>query len=132
MSKLFDSLTDKDVQVIERLAGALNDSAFDFLELRLGDTQLSLGKGMAPGASTAVVSAPTAAPVAVAETAEENTATPIHTQAAAPDQGSTVPEIEPGFIAIIAPIIGRFVALPAPTANHYVASGDYVDNCVSY
>src|SRR5690625_7334966 len=100
MSKLFDSLTDKDVQVIERLAGALNDSAFDFLGLRLGDTQLSLGKGMAPGASTAVVSDPTAAPVAVAESAEEEAATPMDTQAACPGRGSAAPQGEPGIMEI--------------------------------
>src|SRR5699024_1629489 len=127
MSKLFDSLTDKDVQVIERLAGALNDSAFDFLELRLGDTQLSLGMGVVLGASTAVVSAPPAARGAVAEAGGENTATPIHTQAAAPDQGSTVLAIDPGFIAIKAPTIGRFYGRAEPTAMPYVTVGTKVE-----
>lgn len=129
MSKLFDSLTDKDVQVIDRLVDALNDSAFDFLELRLGDTQLSIGKGMAPSTSAASAAAQASIPAAVAapKTGEENTHIPADTQASEPDRTSVDPEIEPGTVAIKAPTVGRFYARPEPTAEPYVTVGATVE-----
>lgn len=130
MSSLFDSLTDKDVQVIDRLVDALNDSAFDFLELRLGETQLSIGKGTAPADPASIpAAAPAAVPAAATavSTAQKSPEVANTEQESQPQDTPAEPDIEPGTVAITAPTVGRFYARPEPTADPYVTVGATVE-----
>ena len=52
MSGLFYPLSDDDVRQIALLVETLDKSSLDFLELELGDTKLTIGKGEMPVIAT--------------------------------------------------------------------------------
>lgn len=129
MNELFDSLSEKNVRLIDGLVSALDKSSFDFLELRSGDVHLSIGKGTppatgAPGGQNRMAGM---AQMVTAEAAPLSQATPPAAAAAAPEDAAPVvttsDEAEPGAVAVRAPTIGRFYSRPEPTAEPFVSPG---------
>ena len=121
MNNAFSSLSDDEVRQIAQLVETLNNSAFDFLQVEMGELKLTIGKGTAPptsdaAAPVAAVRPPTAAlPAASVVTAAAPAPSPPAAKAASPAQDGTV--------AIVAPIMGRFYAQPEPGAAPFVAVG---------
>src|SRR5690625_2239843 len=123
MSKLFESLDDQDVQLIDRLVETLNRSSFDFFRLESGATTLVIGKGLPPAdgaqqpaaAQTPAVVAPAAAVAAApAPVVEPDAATPSSGQDTVAAQPVVVEE---GTIPVVSPTVGRFYSRPEPTAE---------------
>ena len=116
-------LSDDEVRQITVLVESLEKSAFDFLQVELGDLKLTIGKGAAPpetGTARAVSAAPQApveAPSAPAPAA------PAPAPAAAPDQSKAAAAAADGTVAIVAPKMGRFYAKPEPGAAPFVSVG---------
>ncbi len=128
MSKTLSSLSDDQVRQIALLVETLDGSTFDFLQLKIGDLEVTIGKGGVPstaaalpgvlGASAGTVPL-TAAPAVPAITA------PLPLSSAQPtnNEGST-PD---GTVAIVAPMMGRFYAKPEPGVAPFVLVGAKVD-----
>lgn len=128
MNELFDSLSDRDVQLIDRLVDALNQSSFDYLELKSGDTYLSIGKGALP---TNALQGNTQGPAQAQASAGASAAGPATmadpaVAAAAAQQPQVDEAIEPGTVAVKAPTIGRFYSRPEPSAEPFVTVGAQV------
>ena len=64
MNDPFSPISDEDVRQIAQLIETLDNSAFDYLEVQVGDLKVTLGKGDAPPQASA--SATASAPVAAA------------------------------------------------------------------
>jgi len=112
-------LSDDEVRQITVLVESLEKSAFDFLQVELGDLKVTIGKGAPPetGAPRGVpaapaVQAPVAAPSAPAPAAAAS--------APAPEPSTTADD---GTVAIKAPMMGRFYAKPEPGAAPFVSVG---------
>ncbi len=111
-------LSDDEVRQITVLVESLEKSAFDFLQVELGDLKLTIGKGAAPpetGTARAVPAAPQA-PVAAPSAPAPAAAAP----APAPEPSTTAAD---GTVAIKAPLMGRFYAKPEPGAAPFVSVG---------
>jgi len=111
-------LSDDEVRQITVLVESLEKSAFDFLQVELGDLKLTIGKGAAPpetGTARAVPAAPQA-PVAAPSAPAPAAAAP----APAPEPSTTAAD---GTVAIKAPLMGRFYAKPEPGAAPFVTVG---------
>jgi acetyl-CoA carboxylase biotin carboxyl carrier protein len=113
-----DSLSDSDVEQVVRLIETLDGSAFDYLELQVGDLKVTIGKGEPPSvtaAPTAPVTtpAPQVLPTAVAPT-------PL---------AATVPVVAPpaDSVEITAPTMGIFYAQSEPGKPPFVAVGALVE-----
>jgi len=127
----FDSLSDDEIRQVVALVETLEKSSFDFLQVEVGDLKVTIGKGQAPPAAGAAPNVPTAPPVAVAPPP----ATVPAARAAViahPVGTPSVPEravdetAEPGTVAIVAPLLGRFYAQPEPGAPPFVSVGSQV------
>ena len=109
-------LSDDEVRQITVLVESLEKSAFDFLQVELGDLKLTIGKGAPPpetgAAAPPAPQAPVAAPSAPAPAAPAPPAAPEQSTAAAD-----------GTVAIKAPLMGRFYAKPEPGAAPFVSVG---------
>jgi acetyl-CoA carboxylase biotin carboxyl carrier protein len=109
-------LTEDDVLEILKL---FEQSKFDFLQLEQGERKITISKsGYVP------VRVDGAAPVRLAP------ATPVAVPAAA-TQPETVPPAapappEPGWLAVTAPMVGKFYAAPSPSDPPYVTPGSKV------
>ena len=109
-------LSDDEVRQITVLVESLEKSAFDFLQVELGDLKLTIGKGAAPP-ETGTARAVSAAPQAPVE------APSAPAPAAAPDQSKAAAAAADGTVAIVAPMMGRFYAKPEPGAAPFVSVG---------
>jgi len=114
-------LSDDEVRQITVLVESLEKSAFDFLQVELGDLKVTIGKGAPPEAgaprgvpAAPAVQAPVAAPSAPAPAAPASTLAPDPSAAAAAADGT---------VAIKAPMMGRFYAKPEPGAAPFVSVG---------
>lgn len=120
-----DLIDNDDVDRLVRIIASLEASSFDYLQLRVGDLDVVLGKGDPAAAQTPAA----IAPAAVATTAPAAVATPSPTvvATAAPAAAPSAPPApaQTGS-AITAPIMGIFYAQPAPGEPPYVAVGDVV------
>ena len=112
-------LSDDEVRQITVLVESLEKSAFDFLQVELGDLKVTIGKGAPPEAgaprgvpAAPAVQAPVAAPSAPAPAAAAS--------APAPEPSTTADD---GTVAIKAPMMGRFYAKPEPGAAPFVSVG---------
>ena len=105
-----------DLEFIERLIAAFDDSSVDSLEIERGGTRVYLAKTppqtVAPVATAAPVAA---APVAAAPAAE-----------AVPAAEASVPAVASHLIDVTSPMVGTFYTAPAPDAPLYVDVGSRV------
>jgi len=124
VSGLFYPLSDDDVRQIALLVETLDKSSLDFLELELGDTKLTIGKGEMP-----VVTAPAASSRATAPP-QQSPVAPAAVSVAAPQPLQAVDAAAPaendGTLVIVAPIMGRFYAKPDPASAPFVSIGSEV------
>ena len=111
-----------DIDFIERLLKAFDDSGADSLEIERGGTRVSLAKTPpAVAASVAVAAAPVAAaPVA----AVAPVPTPDDTQGEPGAAGSALPPSD--LLEITSPMVGTFYLAPSPDAPAYVDIGTRV------
>lgn len=132
MSKLLYPLSDEDVRQITLLVEALDKSSLDFLQLELGETKLTIGKGEMP-VVTASVSATTAAPSTFPkpaaqplESSEATSTGPVVARETAQAEPPGAPIVDDSTQIIVAPIMGRFYAKPDPASPPFVTVGSEV------
>lgn len=123
MSDGLSLLDEEDVRRLVRLIESLDESDFDFLELKVGDLEVVLGKGDLPGSArgeAAVASVPpaTAPPAAAVPAAVHG---PGPSGAAAPDPQPS--EGAAGGTEVPSPMMGVFYAQPEPGAAPFVTVG---------
>jgi acetyl-CoA carboxylase biotin carboxyl carrier protein len=125
VSNLFYPLSDDDVRQIALLVETLDKSSLDFLELELGDTKLTIGKGEMPVVTAPAGSSPPAAPPQQPPVAPAavSAATPQPVQATE----TAAPTEDDGTLVIVAPIMGRFYAKPDPASAPFVSVGSEVN-----
>jgi acetyl-CoA carboxylase biotin carboxyl carrier protein len=127
MSNDLSSLTEEHVRQLARIIETLENSAFDFLQLEVGELKVTVGKGQALPetlAAPALNTASTAPPAPVASPPAQ-TAPAANASPAASPPPATRPE---GTIEIKSPIIGMFYAQPEPGAPPFVSLGDMVQS----
>ena len=108
-----------DLEFLESLIRAIDESSLDSIEIERGGTRLRLAKTPDTFAAPA-----TAAPVASAPVAPAPAATP-----AAPAPSASSPEPAPAAASgteITSPMVGTFYGAPAPDAPTYVEVGKKV------
>lgn len=127
MTKVDSPLSEEELRQIAAIVEALDRSSLTFLQLQIGDMSLTIGKGDGPLPLTATASpVPAAAPAPVAAAAPARAA-PAPAQAAPKPAAKAAPAAEPGTVAIVAPIGGRFYAKPDPGAPPFVTLGAEID-----
>lgn len=134
MGNIFDSLSDDEIRRVVALVETLEKSSFEFLQVEVGDLKVTIGKGQAPPPAGAAPKVPSASPVAVARPSAAVPAvpavpaaviaTPVGTPAS--PQRAADENAEPGTVAIVAPLLGRFYAQPEPGAPAFVSVGSEV------
>jgi acetyl-CoA carboxylase biotin carboxyl carrier protein len=127
----FDSLSDDEIRRVVALVETLEKSSFEFLQVEVGDLKVTIGKGQAPPTASAAPNVPTASPVAVAQRTAAVPAAPaavIATPVGTPSSPERAADenAEPGTVAIVAPLLGRFYAQPEPGAPAFVSVGSEV------
>ena len=109
-----------DLEFLERLIRAIDESGLDSLELERGGTRVRLSKTPAPSAGSPAVGV---------------TTTPVHAvgpqPSAAPEAPATSPMSEkrpeqPTGVEVNSPMVGTFYRAPAPDAPPYVEVGSRV------
>jgi len=132
MSQTLSSLSEADIRQLTQLIDSLERSAFDFLQVQVGDLKVTIGKGdPAPLAAPVSVPAPLAAPIVDAPAAAPVDAAPptraaasIHTTASKP---ASAPVADAGTVDITSPLLGVFYAQAEPGAPPFVTVGTEVN-----
>jgi len=130
VSNPFSLLNDDDIRKIALLVEALEKSAFDFLELQVGDLKLTIGTGDFPPTESRTIGVAAASGVQTGQT-------PVITPASLPTSSPPSSPSPPvrgtkkgppgaGTITITAPIMGRFYERPEPGAPPFVKVGSVV------
>ncbi|MCC6949514.1 MAG: acetyl-CoA carboxylase, biotin carboxyl carrier protein [Bradyrhizobiaceae bacterium] len=119
MSHPFSSLSEADIRQLTQLIDSLERSAFDFLQVQVGDLKVTVGKGD-PAMLAAPVATPPAAPAAAAPAAAPVAAASPPAAAAKP---ASAPAAEAGTIDITSPLLGVFYAQAEPGAPPFVTVG---------
>lgn len=110
-----------DLEFIERLISAFDDSGVDSLEIERGGTRVRLAKTPPQTAAPVAIAAPAAAaPVAAVAPA----AAPA--PEAAPAAGAPAAAPASNLIEVTSPMVGTFYRAPAPDAPSYVDVGSKV------
>jgi acetyl-CoA carboxylase biotin carboxyl carrier protein len=107
-----------DLEFVERLIKALDESSLDTLELERGGTRVRLSKSPVPAMN----------PVASGFDAGHSPAAPGVEQIAVSPIGEEIGVVDAseGLIEITSPMVGTFYRSPAPEAPPYVGVGDRV------
>lgn len=128
MGNTLDSLSDDEVRQITLLVETLERSAFDYLQVEVGNLKVTIGKGNAPQAPTVGAGAApggagsgAGSPVTAAPPAAIAVAAPAVIASQPPVQA--VAEPQDGTVTIVAPLMGRFYAKPEPGAAPFVSVG---------
>jgi acetyl-CoA carboxylase biotin carboxyl carrier protein len=120
VSHTFSSLSDADIRRLTQLIESLDHSAFDYLQLQVGDLKVTIGKGD-PALIAAPAAQPAAAPLVVAPTAA---AAAVGTAVPAPtSQPAAAPAATDGTAAITSPLVGVLYAQAEPGAPPFVTVG---------
>jgi acetyl-CoA carboxylase biotin carboxyl carrier protein len=125
------ALDDTTVEQVVRLVESLDRSTFDFLEVRLGELKVTIGKGEPPVPAPAALTPPSAALTvpapapAVATVASLPTEAPPQQNPPAPVPAPSPPA--PGLLEITAPTMGIFYAQPEPGKPPFVTVGTVVE-----
>lgn len=123
MSDSLSSLKEEDVQQLARIIESLEQSAFDYLQLQVGDMKVTIGKGNVPVAGAPAFAAP-AAPAYAPPPATQVQAAPAPAPTpAAPARKAAAGPTPAGMIDIKSEIMGMFYAQPEPGAPPFVAIG---------
>ena len=104
-----------DLEFIERLIAAFDDSSVDSLEIERGGTRVRLAKTPPQTVAPVVTAAPAAAAPVAAPAAE-----------AAPTAEASAPVATSQLIDVTSPMVGTFYTAPAPDAPAYVDVGSRV------
>ena len=104
-----------DIELITKLVELMAEKDLREIDLRDGDSKISLRRGaagevVAMGAPNMMLAAPAAMPV----------------PASAAPAGAGVPEADEGLVEIPSPMVGTFYAAPSPEAPAYVTVGTTV------
>jgi acetyl-CoA carboxylase biotin carboxyl carrier protein len=108
-----------DLEFMERLIRAFDESSVDSLEIERGGTRVRLAKTPPVSASAPVVQAAAAAPVVAPQAAA---AAPAASEA----KGASKPAADEDLLEITSPMVGTFYRAPAPDAPSYVEEGTKV------
>ena len=118
-----------DLEFVERLIKALDESSLDTLELERGGTRVRLSKSPVP-AMVPVASGFDAGPSGIFKGSEagHSPAAPDVEQIAVSPIGEEIGVVDAseGLIEITSPMVGTFYRSPAPEAPPYVGVGDRV------
>jgi acetyl-CoA carboxylase biotin carboxyl carrier protein len=119
-----------DLDFVERLIRALDESTLDTLELERGGTRVLLSKSPVAGTSVSTSerrNSGSPAPPAGAETAEAPSGREPEPLAVSPiGEEILAQETSGDLIEVTSPMVGTFYRAPAPDAPPYVAVGDRV------
>ncbi len=111
-----------DLEFIERLIRALDESTVDSLELERGGTRVRLSK--TPPMTAAPMAMPMAAPPAAAAPVAAAAPAPAQAgDASAPAEEGSAPPASGNLIDVTSPMVGTFYRAPAPDAPAYVDVG---------
>jgi acetyl-CoA carboxylase biotin carboxyl carrier protein len=124
VSHTLSLLSDADIRQLAQLIESLDRSAFDFLQVQVGDLKVTIGKGDPTALAAPAASLP-AAPVAVAPPAAAASAAAAPASAAA-SQPTQAAAAEEGVIDITSPLLGVFYAQAEPGAPPFVTVGSEV------
>jgi acetyl-CoA carboxylase biotin carboxyl carrier protein len=119
------SLKEEDVQQLARIIESLEQSAFDYLQLQVGDMKVTIGKGNVPVAGAPAFAAPASAAPAYAPPPAAAQPAPVQsapTTAAQPRRAAAGPT-PAGMVDIKSEIMGMFYAQPEPGAPAFVTIG---------
>lgn len=126
MGNAFDSLNEEQIRRLNALVETLETSSFDFLQLEVGDLKVTIGKGQMPASGGWAPNGPTTSPVAVAPPPVAAPAIAAPASAPSSPQRPADDTVEPGTVAVVAPLLGRFYAQPEPGAPPFVTVGSQV------
>ena len=113
-----------DLEFVERLIKALDESSLDTLELERGGTRILLSKSSTQVSAAMAPALPAAsAPAAVASSPDS--ASPTETPTSVEADGAGDEDLS-GFLEVTSPMVGTFYAAPAPDAPPYVEVGQRV------
>ncbi len=127
------TISNDDVEIIDRLVSTLNSSDFEYMELKTGSFQVLIGKSVpAQAAPAAPASAPVQAGAGAPQVLAEPSAAPLPEAvaapaAAAPTDNNKDAAAHAGLLQITAPSIGRFYSKPDPNSEPFVKVGDVVN-----
>jgi len=120
VSHTFSSLSEADIRQLIQLIESLDHSAFDFLQLQVGDLKVTIGKG---DPALLAAPAPPAAVAPAAAAAATGTAAPLPSAASQP---ARAPAVADGTVAVTSPLLGMFYAQAEPGAPPFVTVGSEV------
>ncbi len=110
-----------DLDFLERLIEAIDQSSIDSIEIERGGTRVRLGK--TPPTTVAPVGA---APMAAALPAPAVAAAPSSVPSADDSSAGPAPAGNPNLVDVESPMVGTFYQAPAPDAPSYVEIGSTV------
>jgi acetyl-CoA carboxylase biotin carboxyl carrier protein len=109
-----------DLEFLQSLIRALDESSLDSVEIERGGTRVRLSKTAPPATVPSFLPIPQAAPVAAGSSA------PHAAPAAPPSEPSRSAADSRNLIEIKSPMVGTFFRAPAPDAPPYVDTGSRV------
>ena len=117
-----------DREFLEFLVRLLDDSSLDSLEIERGGMRVRLAKSAPAGATTALVSAPSAMADATGRPPAGPPLSVPSPPASPPPAGSSPPPDDAGtpLTEVTSPMVGTFYRAPSPEADPYVKTGDSV------
>ena len=112
-----------DLEFIERLIRAFDESGVDSLEIERGGTRVRLAKTPPVAAAPAMQAAPALAPAAPQPQAA---APPPPASGGAESKPAGAPAKDEDLIEVTSPMVGTFYRAPAPDAPSYVEEGSKI------
>jgi acetyl-CoA carboxylase biotin carboxyl carrier protein len=112
-----------DLEFVERLIRALDESSLSSLELEQEGTRVHLSKGTSGSPTTS------GAPVPIPEVSISAPASnPSGTPESSGEEGSVAEagEVVDGYLEVVSPMVGTYYAAPSPDADPYVEVGHQV------
>ena len=137
MSDVLSSMNDEEVRQIALLVETLDRSTFDYLQIGVGNLQVTIGKGIMPLAPPIhMVASGAASGMAAVPAQAQPVATPAANSAPAPAIVAAQPAAQvdkalpaqDGTVDVVAPMMGRFYAKPEPGSAPFVAVGSVVEH----
>jgi len=113
-----------DLEFIERLIHAFDDSSVDSLEIERGGTRVRLSKTPPVAPAPVVQAAPAQAPLAVPSGPSSPAPAPAPEAGGAGSGAEATPEED--LVEVTSPMVGTFYRSPAPDAPPYVEEGSKV------